>query len=414
MICDYNLDPSNFDNKNFEVLYEQRFGGVNLRSIEEEKLDEYILDFEPYWVPLFPEYSIYRFLSVDNHKTKIGESRDVHFYRPIILINGYQSNRTTWNNFAQQLWNSGFRSVFALEPEHFSANLQEMFEILDASIKSILTSLYMFSSVTLIGHSLGGILARNYVKHTEMVQSASVSLLITLATPHYGVVKYLYSFESIFRLLIKSETVELFKQEEGLLKINKMHQKGELLKVTMINIQGFMKRLGGTDGIIKPEPVSEMINYVVHKNHFRINKSIKVYNILKDFLFDDASIYKIQLDYVGFPNINILNKIYIYFIVKIQGKEEQKYPVAENIEIQEENNEQIKPTIIFAGKFDPLDFEKQVTISLYRKRRLIDDKLVEKTFIIHPAIDEPIFHHQTMENQLVLVNISVASYNLSN
>ena len=85
----------------------------------------------------------------------------------------------------------------------------------------------------------------------------------------------------------------------------------------MVNVQGSIKRLGGGDGTFKPESVSEMINYVVHRHHFRINKSLSVFNLIKDFLTNSAVIYKLQLNLIelfftnsGFSRMSFMsNKI---------------------------------------------------------------------------------------------------------
>ena len=383
----------------------------NLNTLKDRSLDELVPKLEPYWISLFPEYSIYRYLNVDDGISNERRSRELLWYRPIILVNGYQSNRTTWNKFAQQLWDTGFRNIFALEPECFSINLESMFERFEKSISTILSFLSIFNSVVLIGHSLGGTLARYYVKHAQKANSSNVSLLITLATPHYGLPKYLKAFESFFRMIVNPQTVDLFSEENGIQIINKMHEKNEI-NITEINVQGSMKRLAGGDGTFKPEPVSEMINNVVHRHHFRINKSIKVFNLLKDYLCNEAQIFKIQLNVVDFSASMIINPINIYFIIKIDNCIEQRFPIQDDLEISSNSAFSMKPFTIFAGKFESFSQHKKITISLYRRKRLTSEKIIEESFLIQATNEEPIFDYHILSNQIVSLNFNSISYKI--
>ena len=171
----------------------------NLKNIDKELIEHLLPQIEPFWILLFPELNVYRFLSVDDYRSNEGQVRSKLWYKPIILINGYNSSRITWNFFAQSLWNSGFRSIFALELKDFSKNIEEFHLLLDSTIEMILSFLNIYKTVTLIGHSLGGIFARYYVKHKTMKKKSNVSILITLAAPHYGILKSFHYLESFFR-----------------------------------------------------------------------------------------------------------------------------------------------------------------------------------------------------------------------
>lgn len=403
------MDDLNYENEGLAFNPSEAYEDINIDLLENELIDDLVSDIEPYWIPLFPEHSVYRFLSVDDFRSKNGEARDLIWYRPILLINGYQSNRSTWNSFAQQLWNLGFRSIFAFEPDDFSPDLQMMYEKFDVIIKTILDFIALFKSVILIGHSLGGIVARNYVKHIEKRNSSNVSLLITFAAPYDGVAKNLTPIKSLFKLVFDPEAVDLLSGRGTVFQLSKIYQKKELF-ITSVNVQGSLKRFGGTDGIIKPAPESDMINYVVNRNHFRIKKSLKVFNLLKDFLTNEAIIYKIQLISISLPTIQVLSKIMIYLEIEVDDEIFQRFPIMEDLEL--EDNEYIPsiPQIIFTGKSDNFNQTKEIKVKVFRKKVFSDEKLLEEVFIINLDNEEPVFAYQNIQNSLISLNFNVISY----
>lgn len=382
-------------------------------EIDEVLLHQVLPNIEPTWITIFPELNVYRFLSVDEYDTGKGKTRDGEWYKPIIMINGYQSSRHTWDFFAQRLWNTGFRNIFALELQDFSKPIESFYLLLDNTITSILSFLHIFESVTLIGHSLGGIYARYYVKHNENRNKNNVSLLITMGAPHYGMFKSLHYFESFFKHIFPPETVELFSVENGVHKdVNNIYHEEEFDQITMINVQGALKRLAGGDGTFKPGPVGEMINLVEHRNHFKLNKSHRVFNHLKPFLCNNVSIFKIQVEQIDFPFIQILNSFYIHFTIKVQDQKEQRYPFLNELEIASNVSNLSRPLIIFAGPSDLKDQIKRITLSISRKKRLTSEKLIEQSFSIQLANDEPIVDEKIIENQIVSCKVKVISYQL--
>ena len=406
------IDILKIENEELEFLDLIPTQNMSLDKIEEKLLDDLLSfkDIEYYWVPVFPELAIFRFMSVDESLVIDGKTRDINWYRPIILINGYQSNRYTWNMFAQQLWLLGFRSIFALEPDNFTVDLQSMYLKMDKVIRTLLSFISIFKTVTLIGHSLGGTIARNYLKHVEKTHICTVSLLITLATPHHGLPKYLRAFEPFFRVIIDPKTVDLFSQKNGILSLNSIYQKDELLNITMVNVQGSMKRLAGGDGTFKPEPVSEMINYKVHGHHFRINKSIKIFNLIQDYLTNNVLIYKIQLNNIDFLSTMILHPIHVFIVINVENEFEQRFPINEELEFSSNATQISYPYTIISGRFNDFELQKKVTISLYRKKLLSNEKLLEQTFSILPPSQEPLFDYQIINNSIVAVNITIVSY----
>ena len=86
----------------------------------------------------------------------------------------------------------------------------------ESSVDLILDSLKDFKSIILIGHSMGGVLSRYYIKRKEKLhQQSNVSIMITLATPHYGFQKLSYYFEPFLKHIFVPEAVEVLSQDKG-------------------------------------------------------------------------------------------------------------------------------------------------------------------------------------------------------
>ena len=66
-------------------------------------------------------------------------------------------------------------------------SLEDFIALFDRNINLILKFSMRFTSVSIIGHSIGGILARYYVKFNEKMHIRKVSLLITIASPYYEI-----------------------------------------------------------------------------------------------------------------------------------------------------------------------------------------------------------------------------------
>ena len=123
-----------------------------------------------YWILLFPEYKTSRFLSED--KTPLWKSKldKNFFFKPFLLVNGYQPNHLTWNFIAKRLWDIGFRNIFELEIKDFTINVRDVYTLFDSVINSNLSFIPNFNKVIIICHCVGGIMGRYYIKHTEIAR----------------------------------------------------------------------------------------------------------------------------------------------------------------------------------------------------------------------------------------------------
>jgi triacylglycerol lipase len=98
----------------------------------------------------------------------------------IVLQHGYVHNGGVWFSTARALENGGYR-VFTIDQPPY-APIDVMADRLAARIHDVLAKTGV-SSVTLIAHSMGGLVARAYLRKYG---GAKVQKLITLGSPHHG------------------------------------------------------------------------------------------------------------------------------------------------------------------------------------------------------------------------------------
>lgn len=102
---------------------------------------------------------------------------------PILLIHGYFHNRSGLMVMRRALRRQGFASVYAFSYNPLRKGIPEMAEAVKRRVEAIIEQTGA-RKVHLIGHSLGGMLARYYVE--QMEGHSKVHTLVTLGTPHHG------------------------------------------------------------------------------------------------------------------------------------------------------------------------------------------------------------------------------------
>jgi triacylglycerol esterase/lipase EstA (alpha/beta hydrolase family) len=101
---------------------------------------------------------------------------------PILLLHGVGCNAGVWSGFRRRLDQRGLGPVYALSYgpplasiEHFADQVAARIGVIEAATGA--------SQVVLVGHSMGGLVARAYLRQYG---SAKVRRLITIGTPHHG------------------------------------------------------------------------------------------------------------------------------------------------------------------------------------------------------------------------------------
>lgn len=102
---------------------------------------------------------------------------------PIILLHGYFHNRSGFLVMRRALRRHGFRHVFTMNYNVIGHDVEELAAQLGGYIENVLNRTGA-TRVHLVGHSLGGLVARTYVQ--ELRGEDRVHTCITLGTPHSG------------------------------------------------------------------------------------------------------------------------------------------------------------------------------------------------------------------------------------
>ncbi len=102
---------------------------------------------------------------------------------PILLVHGMVDNRSIFALLRRGLRRRGFGRVLALNYSPLSDDVREVAERLSALVESLCADTG-YERVHVIGHSMGGLVARYYVQ--RLGGDERVHTLVTLGTPHEG------------------------------------------------------------------------------------------------------------------------------------------------------------------------------------------------------------------------------------
>lgn len=102
---------------------------------------------------------------------------------PVILIHGLYHNASAWILYQSLLKQKGFHNTYAFSYKSVRMNIETLSQKLDGKVDEVRSQL-SDQRVVLIGHSLGGFLAKAYVDHGA--NSDKVAAVITLGSPHQG------------------------------------------------------------------------------------------------------------------------------------------------------------------------------------------------------------------------------------
>jgi pimeloyl-ACP methyl ester carboxylesterase len=417
-----------------EIDEESEFEEIDSSYLETIKdLEDTILfpEFEAYWMLLFQELNLYRFVHHDEEIEDIYEIDEEELHRPILLIHGFHSSHLTWNWMVQQLWIDGFRNLYAMKMFSYVDGLDILSDQLNAVINKILGMLPSYKFIHIIGHSMGGMLARYYLKGVGRADPR-VRLLVTLGSPLRGVLRTFKRFEGIIIKMTQSfipsklEMVTDFTPTKGKMKRITDITSDELYNVTMVNITGSLKRFGGGDGLFRSKPIFDMINLQVPANHMAVNKINASYQIIQDLLFNQASIFKIWLLEINFNERDLRNNLdekddissigsRDQYFLKIVRKDDipQRYPSSGYIDISKNLHVPKEPMIIYVGM--SLHRRREIiSIEVFKKGRIKATQLTQHTVVIKLGQKKEFFQEIPLLNQENHPNfiLGVSSYRL--
>jgi len=97
--------------------------------------------------------------------------------QPVIIIHGIFSKKIIMTPLAKRLSKDG-REVLNIQYNTFAINMDDIFDKIDKFLETR-------DKATIIGWSLGGLIARTYLENKSK-NSSSIKRVITLGTPHTG------------------------------------------------------------------------------------------------------------------------------------------------------------------------------------------------------------------------------------
>ena len=102
---------------------------------------------------------------------------------PVILVHGYIHNRSAFLAMSRHLKRAGFRYVDGFNYNALADGIPEAAARLGAEVERVLKATGA-QRVMIVGHSMGGIVARYYVQ--ELGGEDTVDTVVTLGSPHTG------------------------------------------------------------------------------------------------------------------------------------------------------------------------------------------------------------------------------------
>lgn len=103
---------------------------------------------------------------------------------PLILVHGFACNRGYWWWFARWLHQAGYASIYAVSLEPLLGSIDENARRLGERIEAVCKAAGA-QKVILVGHSMGGIVARAYL---HKYGGARIEQIVAIGSPHYGTV----------------------------------------------------------------------------------------------------------------------------------------------------------------------------------------------------------------------------------
>ena len=102
---------------------------------------------------------------------------------PILLVPGYFCNRGCWIVFSRLLLRLGASQTYTIDPKRMTADIRDLARQVGDKVEAILSATRA-SRVNLVGHSMGGLMARYYIE--QLGGASKVGVCVTLASPHHG------------------------------------------------------------------------------------------------------------------------------------------------------------------------------------------------------------------------------------
>ncbi len=367
-----------------------------------------LVELDAHWLLIEPELQIWRYIYQDV-ESKLKEERFV----PILLVHGFNSNYATWNWMVRYFWGDGFRNIFAMALYDDRLGVEKNTQHLEQVIDEVL-NLTNGKSLYLIGHSLGGLVGRHYVK---IYNPKKIKLLITLGSPHLcglSRIPRFVAFNIINRNAQQTQLELSMHPQSSTAKLTQTISEADLYVLTMVNICGIKFRGGDTGFKLKDNLVPDMINLGVNYIHTSLHRNEDSYRIIRDLIFGNSIIYKVRLLYITPTKEPSKRTKFCLYIKPKDKKDYQRYPFKDFIQIGTKNEPFIPqiPMIIFTYLRDEENIKtERLEIQIRKGKRKI---LIEDEIIIALGDKEEVSDHFSIDTGSgYLFQFAVYSYRLN-
>lgn len=103
---------------------------------------------------------------------------------PVLLVHGYLCNHRVWDSMALALRQAG-HPVLAVDLEPLFDSIDDYAVVIEAAVERLQTETGA-PQVALVGHSMGGLVIRAWLRTQHTAQLDRVARILTLGTPHQG------------------------------------------------------------------------------------------------------------------------------------------------------------------------------------------------------------------------------------
>lgn len=103
---------------------------------------------------------------------------------PVLLVHGYICNHRVWDDVALALRQAG-HPVLALDLEPLFTSIDDYAPLIEIAVSNLLSESGA-DKVALVGHSMGGLAIRAWLRGPGALRIKQIASVITLGTPHQG------------------------------------------------------------------------------------------------------------------------------------------------------------------------------------------------------------------------------------
>jgi pimeloyl-ACP methyl ester carboxylesterase len=185
VLLSYNICWYEYSNAN-PALADKRFNSSNLKLVVALIFPEIFFNFITLAAIPFGLVNVRRCRTLQRGKT------------PVLLLNGLFDNQASWFWFKWQLKQQGFKNVVTINLSSWH-NEEVLTELLAKRVDELRHQLGV-NKVHLVGHSMGGIIARNYIQLRG--GKDKVERFVCLGSPHQGSKLATLSVAPLGKLLI--------------------------------------------------------------------------------------------------------------------------------------------------------------------------------------------------------------------